>query len=277
MQVEAHKLNKIHCHRYPPSGDASYALVISHGLGGHGAIYDRFCLHHAEKGVDLWSDDAPGHGRSTTNRPRGTWTMEEWAQTSRDWATHVHQLSGLPVFTLGSSLGVAPAISTIDSPAVTGAILMGSAAVPGHPLLAGRSAAWRSGDVAAVLEQLGRGARLDIPTFFDFDKDYGYTGATEQKKLDPYNTWSYDLASWATFFQYDPPQPLAENTKPVLYAAGDKDPNVTPEVIQMIADGIGGDVTVEIFADGAHQLMLFETEAFAARVHEFCTDVISNV
>ena len=52
--------------------------------------------------------------------------MDEWAQASRDWAAHVHELTGLPVFTLGSSLGVAAAISAIDSPAVTGAILMGS-------------------------------------------------------------------------------------------------------------------------------------------------------
>ncbi len=275
MQVETHRLNELYCFRYP-SVEATYAVVVSHGLGGHGGIYDKFCEHHVAKGAELWCYDAPGHGRSTTNRPRGTWTMEEWAQASRDWATHVHELTGLPVFTLGSSLGVAPAISAIDSPAVTGAILMGSAAVPGSPVLAKASEAWRSPEVAAVLAQVGRGARLDIPTFFNFDVDYGFQGATEQKKLDPYNTWSYDLASWASFFQYEPPQPLADNTKPVLYAVGDKDPNVTPEVVQMVADGIGGPVRVEIFADGPHQLMLFETDAFSNLVHEFCTGVISD-
>ena len=275
MQVETHRLNEIYGFRYP-SENATYALVISHGLGGHGGIYDKFCEHHVAKDAELWCYDAPGHGRSTTNRPRGTWTMEEWAQASRDWATHVHELTGLPVFTLGSSLGVAPAISAIDSPAVSGAILMGSAAVPGSPVLAKASEPWRSPEVAAVLAQVGRGARLDIPTFFNFDVDYGFQGATEQKKLDPYNTWSYDLASWASFFQYEPPQALADNTKPVLYAVGDKDPNVTPEVVQMVADGIGGPVRVEIFAGGPHQLMLFVTEAFSNLVHEFCTGVIGD-
>jgi len=275
MQVESHRLNELHCFRYP-SNDASYALVISHGLGGHGGIYDKFCEHHAAKGAELWCYDAPGHGRSTTNRPRGTWTMDEWAQASRDWSTQVNDLTGLPVFTLGSSLGVAPAVSAIDAVAVTGAILMGSAAVPGSPLLENASAAWRSDEVATILKQVGRGARLDIPTFFNFDVDYGFQGATEQKKLDPYNTWSYDLESWATFFQYDPPQPLADNTKPILYAVGDKDPNVTPETVRAIAAGIGGPVTVEIFADGPHQLMLFETEAFSTLVHNFCTGVVSG-
>ncbi|BAN02018.1 alpha/beta hydrolase [Ilumatobacter coccineus] len=273
MQIETHLLNEYNAVRYR-SADAKYALVVSHGLGGHGGIYNTFCEHHAARGAELWCFDAPGHGRSTPNQPRGTWTMDAWAQASRDWATHVHELTGLPVFTLGSSLGVSAAISAIDAPAVTGAILMGSAAVPGHPLLEGPSAPWRSDEVKAVLEQVGRAARLDIPTFFDFDVDYGFQGAAEQKKLDPYNTWSYDLASWASFFQYEPPQPLADNTKPVLYAAGEKDPNVTPDVIRMIADGIGGPVTVEIFPDGVHQLMLFETEAFSTLVHDFC---IANI
>ena len=270
MHVENHLLNELHCKRFA-AADPSYALVVSHGLGGHGGIYDVFCEHHAPKGAELWCYDAPGHGRSTTNRPRGTWTMDEWAQASRDWATHVNELTGLPVFTLGSSLGVAPAISAIDSPGVTGAILMGSAAVPGSSLVEHVAGPWRSDDVAAVLERVGRGARLDIGTFFNFDVDYGYNGAAEQKRLDPYNTWSYDLASWASIFQYTPPQPLADNTKPVLYAIGDNDPNITPDIVNAIAAEIGGPVTVEIFPDGAHQLMLFETEAFSTAVHDFCT------
>ncbi len=33
---------------------------------------------------------------------------------------------------------------------------------------------------------------------------------------------------------------------------------------------------VEIFPDGAHQLMLFETEAFSNLVHDFCTGAVSD-
>lgn len=196
--------------------------------------------------------------------------MDEWAQASRDYASYVNETAGLPVFTLGSSLGVAAAVSAIDCPAVSGAILMGSLAVPGSPLLTERAAPWRSPEVAGVLDQLGRGARLDIGTFFDFDVDYGYTGATEQKKLDPYNTWSYDLASWASFFQYDPPQPLADNRKPILYAAGEKDALAPREAVEMMAAGIGGSVEIEIVSDAPHQLMLFATETFSDLVHRFC-------
>tara|TARA_R110002074_G_scaffold401345_1_gene599236 strand:+ start:20705 stop:21526 length:822 start_codon:yes stop_codon:yes gene_type:complete len=269
VKVETHNLNGLHAYRY--TGDApKYALVISHGLGGHGGIYDVFCTHHAAKGADIWSYDAPGHGRSTTNRPRGQWTMDEWAQGSRDWATHVKETTGLPVFTLGSSLGVAAAISARNSPSVTGVICMGSLAVPGSPVIAEASAPWRSDAVKAIIKQLGRGATLNIPTFFDFDKDYGYTGAGEQKRLDPNNTWSYDLASWASLFQYEPPEPLEKNTKPILYTVGEKDPNFPAEAVRAVAAGIGGPVRVEIFKDAGHQLMLFETQKFSELVHEFC-------
>lgn len=269
MKIETHLLNELHAFRYTGE-NPKYAIVISHGLGGHGGIYDIFCEHHCAKGADIWSYDAPGHGRSTTNRPRGQWTMDEWAQASRDWAAHVKKTTGLPVFTLGSSLGVAAAISARDEPAVSGVICMGSLAVPGSPLLVEPSAPWRSDEVKAVLAQIGRGAALNIDSFFNFDNDYGYIGAAEQKKLDPYNTWTYDLASWASLFQYDPPQPLDQNTKPVLYTAGEKDELAPAEALQFMAASIGGPVQLEIFPDAGHQLMLFETEKFSDVVHKFC-------
>lgn len=271
MRVESHIVNELHAFRYT-GNDPQYALVISHGLGGHGGIYDVFCEHHAQQGAEIWSYDAPGHGRSTTNRPRGQWTMDEWAQASRDWAKHVRDLTGLPVFTLGSSLGVAAAISAIDSTDVTGAVLMGSLAVPGSQLLKDSAAPWRSDEVKAVLEQVGRGARLDIGTFFNFDVDYGYNGAAEQKKLDPHNTWSYDLASWASFFQYDPPFDYSENTKPIFYTVGEKDPNFPAEVVEAMAGSIGGPVKTKVYPDAPHQLMLFNTEEFSKDVHAFCLE-----
>lgn len=273
MKFENHVLNELHAFRYQGE-NAKYALVISHGLGGHGGIYDRFCEHHAPKGVDIWSYDAPGHGRSTTNRPKGQWQMSEWAQASRDFAQHVHELTGLPVFTLGSSLGVAPAISAIDSEYVTGAILMGSGAVPGSAPVNAAAGPWRGDDFKAIIGMLGRGAQLHIPTFFNFDEDYGYSGAQKQKELDPYNTWAYDLESWASLFQYIPAQAPADNTKPVLYTAGGHDPHFPPAALDAMAASIGGPVKKMLFEDGHHQLMLFATEDFSKAVHEFCTEIV---
>lgn len=271
MQIESHIRNEIFAHRYKGE-DAKYALVISHGLGGHGGIYDVFCEHHAPKGVDIWSFDAPGHGRSTTTRPRGQWTMEEWAQASRDWAEHIKETTGLPVFTLGSSLGVSAAVSAIDSDAVTGAILMGSLAVPGSALIEMHpvTAAYRSDAFEAIIEQLGRGARLDISAFFDFDKDYGYVGAADQKKLDPYNTWSYDLASWASLMQYEPPVKVADNTKPIFYTAGGDDDLCPAPMLDAMFECIGGPKELKVYEGVGHQLMLFHTAEYSKDVHAFC-------
>lgn len=269
MQREEHIVGETFAYRFKGE-NPNYAIVISHGLGGHGGIYDQFCCHHAAQGADIWSYDAPGHGRSTPNRPRGTWDLEEWAQASRDLAAHVKKLTGLPVFLLGSSLGAAAASSAIDSDDVTGVIVMGSAAIPASALLQAMTEDWRDPVVQRLINQMGRALRLDIPLFFDFDTDYGYKGAAEQKKSDPLNTWSYDLASWVSIMNYQPPIPAAENKKPILFTAGSKDPNFPPATIEAIAGEFGDSATVKIFEGAPHQLMLFETQAFSTAVDEFC-------
>lgn len=270
MLRQQHVLNEIHCYRYCGQ-EPRYALIISHGIGAHGGIYDKFCTYHAQRGVDIWSFDAPGHGQSTTNRPRGQFTLEEWVDASVAYAEYVKEKTGLPVFTLGSSLGVAAAFSALYSDAVTGAILMGSPAVPGTPLVNMMAAPWQSEDVQALLAGLGRAARLDIGIFFNFDEDYGYAGAHSQKQMDPWNTWSYDLASWGSIFQYQPKIAADKNTKPVLVASGEKDPSFPPEVMQPTAEAIAGPVEYYCLEDGSHQLMLFHTEVFSDKVEEWVT------
>ncbi len=268
MLREEHVLNEIHSYRYR-GDDPQYALVISHGIASHGAIYDIFCCHHAERGADIWSYDAPGHGKSTTNRPRGQWTLAEWADASAMIAEHVKAETGLPVFTLGSSLGVAAAFSALHSDAVEGGILMGAPTVPGAGPIAMLSPLWKSEPVQALLGVLGRAARLDCGILFNFDEDYGYAGAGEQKRLDPWNTWTYDLASWASVFTFEPKVPASENVKPVLVASGEKDPSFPPEMMKAVADAIAGPVEFYCMEGGKHQLMLFHTEAFSEKAHDW--------
>ena len=268
MIREEHVLNEIHAYRY--CGDKpEYALIISHGIASHGGIYDVFCCHHAAKGVDIWSFDAPGHGKSTTNQPRGEWTLDRWAQASAMYAEYVKKEVGVPVFTLGSSLGVAAAYSALHSDAISGAILMGSPAVPGTAMVSAAAPIWESEHVQAMLKMMGRAARLDCGILFNFDEDYGYSGAGEQKRLDPWNTWSYDLSSWSTLFTHKPAIPVTENTKPILVACGEKDPSFSPDLMQKVASEIAGPVEFYCLEGGKHQLMLFHTEAFSNKVHEW--------
>lgn len=269
MRVEQHRINDLHCYRYAPQ-QADYALVVSHGLGGHGGIYDIFGEHHAGKNCDIWSYSAPGHGQSRINSPRGQWHMAEWAQAGRDVAKHVKQETGLPVFLLGSSLGVGAAISGIDSEDVHGVICMGSAAIPGSDLLKAMGAFYRSDEVKQLIETLGRAAKLDIRTFFDFDTDYGWKGAQAQKELDSDNSWSYDLASWASLFQYDPPVAPGESDKPIYFTYGEDDPMFPEGAIDMIKPGLGPNAEVNCFKGASHQLMLFHTADYSTAIDAWC-------
>lgn len=268
MLKEEQIVGETFAHRFRGE-DPKYALIVSHGLGGHGGIYDQFCIHHAQKGVDVWSYDAPGHGRSTPNRPRGEWTLDEWVEAGVALAKHVKDTTGLPVFTLGSSLGVAAAYGALHSADITGGILMGSPAVPSGAAIELVAGPWRNEALDQIIEMSGSALRLDIGLLFNFDEDYGYKGAHEQKKLDPYNTWSYDLASWRSLFTFRAKNPASENTKPILVASGEKDPSFPRETMQMVADSIAGPVEYHCVAEAPHQLMIFETQFFSDLIQTF--------
>lgn len=268
MHKELHVKREIVAHRYQ-GRDARYALVISHGIAGHGGAYNRFCEYHAQKGVDIWAYDAPGHGQSTPLQPRGQWTLSAWVDAATMYAEHVRDETGLPVFAMGSSLGGAAAFSSLKSDAVTGGVMMGTPVIPGSPLIQAMAAPWRDPAVAQILKNLGRAARLDIGLFFDFDKDYGFPGAGANLRLDPWTTWNYDLSSWASLFQYDPESPPQDNTKPLLLTSGEDDPVATPATIRGVADIIGGPVEVVCMKNATHQLMQFHTEAYSEIVHDW--------
>ena len=270
MLVETHMLGELHAFRYRGK-NPSHALVISHGFGAHGGIYDAFCAYYAEtQGADIWSYDAPGHGRSTrSTRPRGQFEFAEWAQAGVEFATHVQQATGLPVFLLGSSFGAAAAYSGAYAEAVTGSIIMGSAFVPGGPFTAKIREPLKSEATQTVIKALGHGARIDVDLTFDLDKDYGIEGASEMKHADPWNTWSYDLASWASVITYDPVVPIEKNETPILLVGGEKDPTFPPEVINATAAAIAGPVECIIMPNATHQMMIYHTEDFSKIVEAF--------
>lgn len=268
MLIEEHMLGEIYARRYR-NDNAKYALVISHGLGGHGSMYDRFGTHHSARGVDIWSYDGPGHGKSTSTRPRGQFTIEEWIEAGLAYASHVKAETGLPVFLLGSSLGVGPAYCGLASDIVQGAILMGAATVPGTPTYDKMALPLRGDGIAQLIAGFGRAVRFDVANFISYDEDYGYRGAEDQKRLDPYITWSYDLSSFHSYFNYEPEVPPSANQKPILVASGSQDAMFSVEQMKKTASAIGGPVEYKSFEDGAHQLLMFDTERFSDAVDAF--------
>ena len=202
-------------------------------------------------------------------RGRGDFQLSEWVDTCVALAEHIKATTGLPVIALGSSLGVAPSFSALHSDAIIGAILMGATAVPSADCNMGPNNPFRAKEIDAFERAFGHTMRLDIRRLINFDIDYGYSGADEQKRLDPYNTWHYDFASWRSFFTYEPKIPAGKNKKPILYALGDRDALVTTEAVRKCAASISGPVTVEVVENAKHQLMLFETERFLHLRGEF--------
>ncbi len=268
MKIETHMIDEIHCRRYC-CDKPRYALLISHGLGGHGGMYDRFSTYQATKGADVWSYDAPGHGQSTTTRPRGQFEMTEWVDAGLACIEYIHNNTKLPVFTLGSSLGVAAAYACLESEYVEGAITMGASLIPGTPPFERMATPHRGEGIPELLKAMGRAARFDVASFISYDEDYGYKGAEQQKRQDPWITWSYDLASMHSFFNYTPPIPVTRNRKPILVTAGSQDAMFSVEQIESMAAAISGPVDVQIIDGGSHQLLMFDTERFSAVLTDF--------
>jgi hypothetical protein len=94
--------------------------------------------------------------------------------------------------------------------------------------------------------------RFDIDQFIDFDEDYGFRGARQEKHADPLNTWSYDLASCGSIMRYDPVVPLSHNTKPILFAVGENDPIFTPATAKSVVDATAGPVELYVHPNGVH-------------------------
>jgi pimeloyl-ACP methyl ester carboxylesterase len=268
VKREEHVFNETFSYRYPGK-DADHAILIQHGVASHGGIYDSFCGHHASHGVDVWSMDAPGHGRSVNMRPPGRFSIEEWVDDAVALGEHIAETTGLPVFIKGSSLGAAAAYCALQASDVfRGAVLMGYA-FPSSPLIPNPNP-FRSEAFEQIDALFGDKLLLSIDRFINFDEDYGYIGASEQKKADPLNTWYYELRAFASFFRYDPVVPISQNTKPIFYTVGERDTTFGPDVAKRVADATAGPVELYVHPSGMHQLMLSHTVAYSDVVLEWC-------
>lgn len=275
MQREEHVVGQTFSYRYA-GADADHALLIQHGIASHGGIYDTWCAHHAAHGVDVWSMDAPGHGRSVSMRPPGRFSLTEWVDEAVSMGQHIHDRTGLPVFIKGSSLGAAPAYCALQASEVfSGAILMGYA-IPSAPTIPADNP-FRSKAFEQIDRIYGNQLLLSLDRFINFDEDYGYKGAAEQKKADPLNTWFYELRAFASFFRYDPVVPLAHNTKPILYTVGELDTTFGPELARTVAGATAGPVELYIHPQGMHQLMLSHTAPYSDVVLQWCLRTVPTI
>ena len=120
VRCEEHVMNQMLGSRYP-GVDADHAIVVHSGNASRPGIFDRFCAHHADRGVDVWKLDAH-------------FSPEGWAEDVAPWGAHVAQTTRLPLFMVGSTHSGADIYRALEvSDAFFGAVLIADASPPLMP------------------------------------------------------------------------------------------------------------------------------------------------
>ena len=274
MQRSEFKVGDVHVYRYEAEQDAQYVLLIIHGMGGHGGIYEDFCAEHVEKGADLWTFDLPGHGLS--GGVRGDWSVDDAIAATLSVVEEIDRQCGKPIFLLASSMGSSIGMYTLNETILLrGAVFMG-AAIPYFSPLREAYDFLRTEPIQKLVEGFGNSLRLDLDRYLNFELVYGDSEVAAEKKNDPLNTWSYGFEDYVKFLTYEPRKPPAENEKPVLVAVGENDPLFPPEATKQVVDAIGGPTQFYIQPEGKHQLTLFHTSDFSKLVHGWALEQLED-
>jgi alpha-beta hydrolase superfamily lysophospholipase len=274
--AEEFEVGHIPVYRYTSSTVApDYALILLPGIGGYGGFYPGYCDLHVEKGLEIWAMDPPGHGRSKL--PRGQFTEEAYIDDVLALAEHIKRTTGLPVFTLGSSLGSGTAFLALEqSPHLVGGIGMG-AAIPAAGWMAEARAAMASEGVAQLLDVFGNAIQFNIFRFLDVEKNYGSPERVKEVYEDPNVCWYYDLASWRSYLTYDPPVPPEKNSKPYLMIVGIGDPIFTVEDVKRVFAQLGGPTTLDFVEGAPHQIMFERPDYFSTTTDTWCRAQLAAV
>lgn len=260
--IEVNDKKKIYLCRYLAEFGADYTLVLIHGTAGHGGCYHDFAAHLCAQGVNVYTFDLSGHGRSSGQR--GVFTFEEFLEDTRVVTDLAAKETGLPVVVHGASQGGEIAFHALDyCDSVVGGICMNILLSNELPL--NRGVRFLRSDFAKLL---GRcfGDRLKLPLLklinFEaaYQEDPGLLGA---KKKDPLYVWKYGLKSYLSIFNYTPKILPKANKKPILITVGENDEVVSEAHCRRCFEAIGGPKNFFSFPAGGHQLMMFEKITYA--------------
>jgi pimeloyl-ACP methyl ester carboxylesterase len=101
--------------------DADHAIVVHTGITSNPAALDRFCAHHADRGVDVWTPDE-------------RFRFDGSAEGLVALGTDVAETSSLPVFLVGSALSATAIYRTLQvSDVFFGAVLISDVSPPVSP------------------------------------------------------------------------------------------------------------------------------------------------
>jgi len=259
----------VHGYRY--KGDGDYSVLICHGLGGHGGMYDQWAFHHRNRyGADVWSWDMPGFGRTGV---RGHFDADATFDALNRVIAEIRARQDKPLFLLGSSFGVFAAAAGLCIDGVDGAVAQAGVLIPGGPTLMGMRALFSSPSMQMFLAtSVGQACWINTDEINNADENYGDPVVAHQMRSDPDRLVAMKLSGFATLAQFEPPQPLAANAKPFLMLVAEFD-RLLGGVDQVRSNfsTVGGPTTL-LVKEGSdkHQLMLSETVWFSDQVDAWC-------
>lgn len=267
-------VDEICTYRYAAE-NPDYAMLIVHGGGGWGGMYDKFCYpFNEERNVDIWALDLPGFGDTGQ---RGVFTAEEQHAVVARLAREIKARTGVPLFCLGSSMGgyYASAASFLDD--VDAVICSATHMFCDGPGKALGQGLFESDDVARLMRSpTGTSLMLDLDLMIDWEKNYGDQEHAKWVVAHPKHASQILFSSWISLFSWQPPAPLSENTKPFLFLVAEADPLVPLKHARKGFDYIGGPNETVVFPTDQHQVMLFHTGPYSDALDEWCRRQIAN-
>lgn len=263
-------------HGYRYQGDGDYSLLICHGLGGHGGMYDPWAFHHRDTyGADVWSWDMPGFGHTGE---RGHFDAATTIQALARVVAEIRDCRHQPLFLVGSSFGVFAAAAGLGIDGVDGAVAQAGVLIPGGPTLMAMRALYSSPPMQAFLASpVGQACWINTDEINNADVNYGDPVVARHMKTDPDRLVAMKLSGLATLAGFEPSQPLSTNTKPflMLVAQFDRMLGGLDQVRSNFA-GVGGPTTLRVKENSdKHQLMLSETAWFSHEVDAWCRTALT--
>ncbi|MGE0387236.1 MAG: alpha/beta hydrolase [Gammaproteobacteria bacterium] len=259
----------IHAYRY--AGDGDYAILICHGGGGWGGMYDEWAYPYREQyRADIWSWDQVGFGR--TGR-RGHADAPASYRALQRMIEEIRTHHAKPIFTLGSSLGCLMASASLCLDGVAGAVAQCSYLVAGGPAHRQSRALFENPAMKAFMgSALGKACWVDLDQLIDWEKNYGSAQAGRRIMENPNHLSMMHLAGHESMAMFEPPFPLSQNRKPFMMMVAEHDPMLGGiEHVRENFQSVGGPTEL-IVKEGSHyhQLMFFHREWFSGTMDRWC-------
>lgn len=249
----------------PPRPRAGVAVVVVHGLGGHGGrVHGLMNALEAQHLAPL-ALDLRGHGGSGGDR--GVGGAKDWAADVLEAATWWHQQTGLPVMALGTGMGAVVALHAL---AHESAVLAAYAHAPLLPR-------WRP-KLRRAAAAVGRFSRLAVPTAAMAPPRLAFVDAVLRAnwQADPSVLRWYPSASLLDLVSAAPVTPWAANVLPVVLAAGERDRLCSPARVLDAWLGLGGPKRLEVIPQVAHALAEEEPATLARHVAAWAASALPS-